>query len=167
MMNAAKLKVTTPNDREISMSRVFDAPRRIVFEALTKPERVKRWLTGPPGWSMTVCEMDLKVGGSYRFVWTGIGRTLMGIRGVYREIVPSERLVNTEVFDQPWYPGEGLVTNALVEQDGRTTLTLTVRYDSREIRDAVIKSAMEEGVAHTYDNLADLLQLKNQAEKVQ
>ncbi len=102
MMSAARLRVTTPTDCEISMSRVFDAPRSLVFEALTKPELVKRWLTGPPGWSMTVCEIDLKVGGSYRFVWTGTDGTVMGIRGVYREILPPERFVNTEVFDQPW-----------------------------------------------------------------
>jgi len=152
------LQVTTPTDREIAMTRVFAAPRRLVFDALTKPELVKQWLLGPPGWSMPVCEIDLRVGGAYRFLWRGPKGTEMGTRGVHREIVVPERLVATERFDQPWYPGEALVTNFLVERGGKTTLTLTVRYESREARDLVLKSGMESGVAASYNRLAELLE---------
>lgn len=157
MKNTGTLKVTTPIDREIAMTRVFEAPRRLVFDALTKPELLKRWFFGPPGWSLVVCEIDLKVGGAYRYVWRGRDGTEMGMRGVYREIVPPERIVGTESFDESWYPGEALGTTVLVEQGGRTTLTLTVRYESREARDAVLKTPMEQGLAAAYDRLAELL----------
>jgi uncharacterized protein YndB with AHSA1/START domain len=106
---------------------------------------------------MPVCEIDLKVGGAYRFVWRGPDGTEMGMGGVYREIVVPERFVVTARFDQSWYPGEALVTNALVEQGGQTTLTLTVRYDLPEARDIALKSPMEHGVAASYDRLAELL----------
>ena len=152
------LKLTTPSDREIAMTRVFDAPRKLVFDAHTKPDLVRQWLLGPPGWSMPVCEMDVRVGGKYRWVWRhDRDGTTMGMGGVYREIVKPERLVVTERFDEAWYPGEALNTLVLVEQGGRTTLTQTMRYESREARDAVLKSGMESGVKASYDRLADLL----------
>ncbi len=152
------LKLTTPSDREIVMTRVFDAPRKLVFDAHTKPELVKRWLLGPPGWSMPVCEIDLRVGGRYRYVWQRDSNgTRMGMGGVYREIRAPERIVNTERFDDAWYPGEAVDTLVLVEQGGRTTLTQTMLYESREARDAVLKSGMEQGVAASYDRLAELL----------
>jgi len=116
MQNTGTLKVTTPTDREIVMTRVFDAPRALVFDALTKPELLRQWFFGPPGWSMVVCETAPKVGDTYRFVWRGPGGTEMGMRGVCQEIVPPERIVATEKFDEAWYPGEALVTTALVEQ---------------------------------------------------
>ena len=151
------LKLTTQGDREIVMTRAFHAPRRLVFDALTKPELVKRWLIGPPGWSMPVCEIDLKVGGSYRYVWRHTDGKEMGVRGVYRDIVPQERVICTERFDEAWYPGEALLTTTLVEQDGKTTLTSTVLYVSKEARDGVLKSGMENGVAASYDRLAELV----------
>jgi len=152
------LKLTTPSDREIAMTRVFDAPRQLVFDAHTKPDLVRQWLLGPPGWSMPVCEMDVRVGGKYRYVWRHDREgTEMGMGGVYREIVAPERIVNTEKFDESWYPGEAVDTLVLVEQRGKTTLTLTVRYESWEARDAVLKSGMESGVAASYDRLAELL----------
>jgi len=157
MKNAATLKVTTPTEREIALTRTFDAPRSLVWDALTKPELVKRWLLGPPGWSMPVCEIDLKVGGAYRYVWRRTDRADMGMGGVYREIVPPKRLVHTEQFDEPWYPGEAQVTTVLVEQGGRTTLMSTILYESNEARDAVLKTPMEQGVAASYDRLAELL----------
>lgn len=157
MKDRGTLQVTTPTEREIVMTRVFDAPRRLVFEALTTPELLKRWLLGPPGWSMVVCEVDLKVGGAYRYVWRNTKGTDMGMGGVFREIVPPERLVATEVFDESWYPGEALDTSVLVEQGGKTTLTLTVLYESREARDAALSTGMEDGMAASYDRLADLL----------
>jgi uncharacterized protein YndB with AHSA1/START domain len=151
------LKVTTPTEREIALTRVFDAPRHLVFEAYTKPELVQRWLGVHAGWSWAVCEIDLRVGGAYRYVWRGPDGAEMGMGGVYREVVAPERIVATEKFDQSWYPGEAVSTIALVEQGGRTTLTLTVRYESREARDAVLKSPMEQGVAAGFDKLAELL----------
>lgn len=157
MINSETFKVTTPSDLEIAMTRLFNAPRRLVFDALTKPELVKQWLLGPPGWSMPVCEIDPRVGGAYRFLWRGPDGAEMGLRGIYREIVQPERFAATERFDDPWYPGEALVTYALTEQNRVTALTLTVRYESREARDGVLKTPMEKGVAMSYDRLEQLL----------
>jgi len=157
MKNPGTLKLTTPTEREIVMTRIFDAPRRLVFDALSKPELVKQWLLGPPGWTMPVCEIDLRVGGAYRYVWRHASGKEMGMGGIYREIVPQERLVCTELFDEAWYPGEALVTTILAEQGGRTTLTSTMLYVSQETRDAVLKSGMERGVAASYDRLEELL----------
>ncbi len=154
MRNTGTLKVTTPTDREIVLTRVFDAPRQMVFDAFTKPELLKRWF-GPRGWSLVVCEVDLKVGGTFRFVLRGPGGKEMGMRGVYREITPPERSVHMESFDD--YPGESQVTAVMVEQQGKTTLTATVLYPSKEVRDIVIKSGMEHGAAESYDKLAELL----------
>ena len=156
MTNIGLLEITTPSDREIAMRRVFDASARLVFDAWTKPELIKRWLGVRAGWTMEVCEVDLRVGGKYRFVWRGPDMT-MGMGGAYREIVPPVRLVSTEKFDEAWYDGEALDTIELVERDGKTTVTTTVRYVSREVRDAVIKSGAASGVAESYDKLAELL----------
>jgi uncharacterized protein YndB with AHSA1/START domain len=157
MKNSGALKISTPTERELVMTRAFEAPRTLVFEALTRPELVQRWLTGAPGWSLAICEIDLRVGGSYRYVWRGSEGAEMGMGGIYREIVVPERVVATEKFDDAWYPGEALVTMALTEEAGRTTLTQTVLYESREALEGVLKSPMEGGVAYTYDRLADLL----------
>ena len=157
MKDSGALKVTARSDREIVMTRVFDVPRNLVFDAYTKPELLKRWLGVFGGYSMPVCEVDLRVGGAYRFVWRGPDGAEMGVRGVYREVVRPERLVHTEKFDEAWYPGESLITTVLAEQGGKTTLTVTMRYESREARDAVLKSPMESGVAQSYDKLAELL----------
>ena len=154
MKNIGTLKVTTPTDCEIVLTRVFDAPRHLVFGAFSKPELLRRWF-GPRGWSLVVCEVDLKVGGGFRFVLRGPDGKEMGMRGVYREIVPPERSVHMESYDD--YPGESQVTAVFVEQDGKTTLNATVLYPSREVRDAVIKSGMEHGAAESYDKLAELL----------
>jgi uncharacterized protein YndB with AHSA1/START domain len=154
MKNTGTLQVTTPTDREIVLTRVFDAPRHLVFDAFSKPELLKRWF-GPRGWSLVVCEVDFKVGGGFRFVLRGPDERQMGMRGVYREITPPERSVHMESFDD--YPGESQVTAVFVEQGGKTTLTATVLYASQEVRDAVIKSGMEHGAAETYDRLAELL----------
>ncbi len=151
------LQVATRGDCEIVMSRVFEAPRQLVFEACSKPEFVRRWLLGPDGWSMPVCEIDLRVGGSYRYVWRHSDGREMGMGGVYREIVVPERIVATEKFDEAWYPGEAVGIILLVEQSGKTTLTQTILYDSRETRDAVLNSPMEKGVAASYDRLEAVL----------
>ena len=154
MRNTGTLKVTTPAEREIVMTRVFDAPRQLVFDAFSKPELLKRWF-GPRGWSLVVCEVDLRVGGGFRFVLRGPDGKDMGMRGVYREIVAPERSVHMESFDD--FPGESQVTSVFTEQGGKTTLTATVLYPSREVRDIVIQSGMEHGAAESYDKLAELL----------
>jgi uncharacterized protein YndB with AHSA1/START domain len=151
------MKLATRGDREIVITRVFDAPRRLVFDAFTKPELVKRWLLGPPGWAMVVCEVAAKVGDRYRYVWRHDSGAEMGLGGVLREIVPPERIVATEKFDQSWYPGEAVGTINLVEEDGKTTLTQTILYESREARDVVLKSPMEQGMAAGYNRLAEVL----------
>jgi uncharacterized protein YndB with AHSA1/START domain len=157
MTDTGTLQITTPSEREIVMSRVFDAPRSLVFDAWTKPELLKRWLGVRGGWSMVICEVDLRVGGAYRFVWRGPDGAEMGMGGVYREIVAPERLVATESFDDHWYPGEAVDTTVLVEEGGKTTATTTVLYESEEIRDAVLESGMARGVAESYDMLAEYL----------
>ncbi|HYI93459.1 MAG TPA: SRPBCC family protein [Bryobacteraceae bacterium] len=154
MLNTGTLQITIPGEREIQMTRVFDAPRHLVFEAFSKPELLKRWF-GPRGWSLVVCEVDLKVGGGFRFVLRGPDGRDMGMRGVYREIVRPERSVHMESFDD--FPGEAEVTSVFVEKEGKTTLTVTVLYPSKEVRDAVIQSGMEHGAAESYDKLAELL----------
>ena len=157
VVNATPLVRTLPSDREIAFTRVFDAPRAKVFDAFTKPELLKRWYGVIGGWSLPVCEIDPKAGGAYRFVWRRTDGAEMGLSGIIREAMPPERLVSTELFDYPWYPGEGQVTQVLTEQNGRTTLTETMRYETREARDGVLKSPMEQGVAASYDRLAGLL----------
>jgi uncharacterized protein YndB with AHSA1/START domain len=157
MSHPSSLRVTTPSDREIAMTRVFDAPRHLVFEAHTRPDLLQRWLGVHNGWSLAVCEIDLRVGGRYRYVWRGPGGAEMGMGGEFREIIPPQRIVATEKFDEAWYPGEAVSTLSLTEEGGRTTLTLTVRYQSREARDAVLKTPMEQGVAAGYEVLAGVL----------
>jgi len=154
MKNTGTLRVTTPTDREIVLTRVFDAPRRMVFDAFSKPELLKRWF-GPRGWSLEICEVDLTVGGGFRFVLIGPDGKRMGMRGVYREIVPPERSVHMESFDD--YPGESQVTAVFVEEGGKTTMTATVLYPSKEVRDIVLQTGMEHGAAESYDKLAELL----------
>ena len=157
MMHAATLTITTPSDREIAMTRVFAAPRRLVYDAHTKPELLKRWLGVFGGWSLSTCEIDLRVGGKYRWVWSKASGTEMGMGGTYQELVTNARIVATEAFDDPWYEGQCLVTTEFVEANGRTTLTARMRYDSKKIRDAVLKSPMETGIVASYDKLAALL----------
>src|SRR5256714_8460090 len=150
-------KISTPSDREIAVERDFNAPRQLVFDAFTKPELVRRWLLGPEGWSMPVCEIDLRVGGSYRYLWRHTSGNEMGMGGVFQEIVPPERIVSTEKFDESWYPGDAVGTIILTEKDGKTTLTQTVRYQSAEAREAVLEVPIESGVAAGYERLAELL----------
>jgi uncharacterized protein YndB with AHSA1/START domain len=158
MTNAGALMVTTPSDREILMTREFDAPRHLVFDAFTKPDLVRRWLLGPDGWSMPVCEIDLRVGGRYRYVWRNEKSSKeMATGGVFREIAAPSRLVNTEKFEDPWYPGESLVTTTFEEQRGRTTVRQTMLMETREARDGVLQSGMESGVERSYQRLEEQL----------
>jgi uncharacterized protein YndB with AHSA1/START domain len=155
MKNTGEVEITTPTDRETMLTRVFDAPRNLVFDALTKPDLLKRWY-GLPGWSMVICEVDFKVGGAFRFVSRRENGKDVGQRGVYREIVPPGRIVNTEWWED-WNPGECLVTTVLVEQGGRTTLTSTTLYPSQEVRDTILDSGLKPGASALYDKLAELL----------
>jgi len=162
-VNSGNLKVTTPSDREIVMTREFDAPRRLVWEAYTRPELLKRWLGVFGGWTLEVCEVDLRPGGTIRYEWhnqkTG---QKMGMTGTFREVVVPERIVSTEKFDDPWYEGEAVGTVTFTEVGGKTTLSMAVRYDSKETRDGVLKSGMEQGVAASFDVLAEILAGKAQ-----
>ncbi len=151
------LTVSTPSDREVTLTRMLNAPRALVFDALTKPELVKRWMLGNMGASMPVCEIDLRVGGAYRFVWRNPDGSEFAMNGLYREIVRPERIVNTQRFESPWLPGESVLTTTLAESGGRTTFTSTTLYDSIETRDKVLKSGMEAGASASYDRLEALL----------
>lgn len=157
MTKAGTLQVTTPSDREIRMIRDFDAPRELVFEALTRPQLVRRWLGALEGWTFEICEIDARKGGSYRYLWRHADGSELGMRGVYLDVVAPERIVSTEVFDQAWYEGEAVGTAVLTEREGRTTLSTTIRYGSKEIRDSVLRSPMESGVSQGYDRLEELL----------
>lgn len=157
MKNAAKLQITTPSDRELAMIRSFDAPRGLVWDAWTKPELLKQWLGVRGGWTFAVCEVDLKVGGKYRYVWRGPSGAEMGMGGVFREVAKPERIVATEKFDESWYEGDAMDTTTFVERGGKTTVTTTVRYASKAVRDAVLKSPMESGVAESYNKLDEVL----------
>jgi uncharacterized protein YndB with AHSA1/START domain len=159
MKNTAGLKLTTPTDREIVLTRGFDAPRHLVYDTMTRSELLKRWCFGPPSWSMVECESDLRVGGVFRHVWHGPDGQVMAMRGVYREVVPPERIVRTESFQMGCeaQAGEQLATLVLTEQGNKALLTLSLLYPSKEARDVTIASGMERGVAASYDRLAELL----------
>ncbi len=151
------LTITRKGDRDIEIFRVFDALRGRVFDCWTKPEFVRRWLTGPPGWSFQVCEIDLRVGGKFRYVWRNAKGAQMGMGGTYLEIVAPERIVNTELFDEDWTGGEAVGTLVLTEANGQTTSTYTVRYSSQEARENVLKTGMEQGMVASYDRLETML----------
>lgn len=146
---------TTPSDREIVMTRAFDAPRGLVWEAHTNPEHLPNWLLGPEGWTMPVCEVELRPGGAWHFVWRQSDGSEMEMRGVYREITPPERLVQTESWGDDW--PETLNTLVFSEQGGKTTITLTILYPSQEARDAALATGMKEGAAMSFDRLAEYL----------
>jgi uncharacterized protein YndB with AHSA1/START domain len=158
MNAAASLKVVAQGDREIVISREFDAPRDMVWDAHTKPELLKRWLGVWKDWALDVCEVDLRVGGRYRWVWRSAKGQTMAAGGVYREVVRPERYVATEQFDDPWYEGEAVSTTVFTDLGGgRTLMTNTMRYASRAARDGVLKSGMETGLVASYDQLAAVL----------
>lgn len=152
-----KLKITTPSDLEFAMTRQFDAPRRLVFDAMTKPDLVVRWL-GCAEMAMPVCEIDLRVGGAYRFVFRSTEGIEHVLSGTYREVVRPERVVFGEVFAMPGFTSEEyLVTSVFVEADGMTTLTTTIKHPTREARDGHLNSGVEKGVAPAYDRLAEVV----------
>jgi len=170
MEKSGTLRVTTPTDLEIVMTRAFDAPRRLVWEAMTRPELVRRWMFVPPGWAWAECEMDVRVGGKFRWAWNGPdGKLALSIWGEHREVSPPARIVHTECMEmgpgaggcasdcegaEPW---ELLATIELVERGGKTHLTMTLLFPSREARDGALASGMEQGVAAGYDTLDGVL----------
>jgi uncharacterized protein YndB with AHSA1/START domain len=154
MKNTGTLTVSLSSDCEIALTRVFKAPRPLVYKAFSEPEILKRWF-GPRGWHLVLCEIDARIGGGFRFVLRAPDGRELGMHGIYRELSPPERSVHTEGFDD--FPGESVVTSKFTEHNGQTTLVATIRYASKEIRDAIIQSGMEHGAAESYDKLAELL----------
>jgi len=154
--NSSTFKVTTPSDHEIALTRVFDAPRQLVFEAMTRPEHVRRWWgILDERYSVTVCEIDLRPGGAWRFVGRG-PKGEVAFRGIYREIAAPERLVYTEIYE-PFPDRESIVTQVLTDEGGKTRLTVTARYSTIDVRDMVLKTGMEKGAAISYDRLEDVV----------
>jgi uncharacterized protein YndB with AHSA1/START domain len=153
--HSAATTLTTPSDREIVVTRVVNAPRRLVFEVFTNPAHVPHWMTGPQGWSMPVCEIDLRLGGAWHFVWRHADGAEMSMRGTYREIAPPERLVSTESWGGDW--PETLNTLLFSEQDGKTTIAQHVLFPSKEARDAALKTGMLDGMSTSFDRLEEYL----------
>lgn len=147
--------ITTPSDREIVITRTFAAPRQLVFDAYTQPEHIQRWMLGPEGWTMPVCENDLRPGGTWHFVWRKDDGNEMEMRGVYREVVPPARIVNTEAWGGDW--PETLNTLTFTEENGHTTLECTVLYPSQAARDAALQTGMSEGIDISYNRLDEVL----------
>jgi uncharacterized protein YndB with AHSA1/START domain len=153
-LNTGKLQVTLPSDTEILVVRELAAPRALVYDAHTKPEMVKRWLYGPDGWSMPLCEIDLRVGGRYRYRWRQASDGVeFGLGGKFLEIVPGEKIVSTEAFEGEMNQGEAVNTLTLTELKGKTTVRLLMRYPSKEIRDGAIATGMNDGIEMGYARL--------------
>jgi uncharacterized protein YndB with AHSA1/START domain len=156
MKYTGTLAIAARGDREIVMTRLFNAARAMVFEAFTTPALMKRWMRGIDE-TLAICEIDFRVGGAYRSVWRDAKGGGMSAAGLYREIDAPRRFVATERFDPPWYEGEALVTLTFVERDGGTEVTTTLRYESTGARDGVMKTSMASGVTASYDRLAVIL----------
>lgn len=154
-MNSGPAVVTLPNDTQILITREFNAPRSLVYKAWTTPELIRRWWSGDRG-EVTVAEVDLRVGGRWRYAMNARGGFEVAFHGEYREIVPNERLVSTDVYEGMPDAGETVNTLTLTEENGRTVLTLLVDYPSREIRDMVIQSGMEQGMQESLDHLEEI-----------
>lgn len=152
------LQVATHGDRAIKISRQFNAPRELVFDAFTKPDMLKEWFHGPPGWKLTTCEVDLRVGGTYRREWTSEAGESMGMGGVFQVVERPGRVVRMERYDQPWYQGECVGTFELTVAGKGTLMTLTMAYESREVRDQVMTSPVMAGMDTGYAGLEKYLE---------
>jgi uncharacterized protein YndB with AHSA1/START domain len=146
---------TMPSDREVTVTRVVVAPRALVFDAWTKPEHIANWMLGPDDWTMPVCEVDLREGGAWHFVWRAPDGAEMDMHGEYREISPPERMVSTETWGPEW--PETINTIVFSEEDGRTTIVMTVLYPSKDARDAALATGMKDGMNQSFDRLAAYL----------
>lgn len=157
--------VTLPNDLEVVVERKFNAPRALVFAAWTTPRLLRRWLLAPPGWTMPVCEMDVRIGGAFRWRWRNDEGAEFGFSGEFRELEPPKRMVHVERYDPgdiggemvSGETGEALVTSELTEHAGVTTFTMTIRYASKDVRDAALKTGMTDGMEMSYEKLDALL----------
>jgi uncharacterized protein YndB with AHSA1/START domain len=156
-MKTRTVTLTTPSDREVRVTRRFDAPRELVFRALTTPEILKRWMVGPDGWALAVCTIDLRPGGAFRYVWRKPDGREIAMGGVYRAIDPPSRIVHTEIFDDDWTRGETVVTTTLEGSARGTTLTSTILFSSKAARDAARETGFDTGMEQAYDVLAGLL----------
>jgi uncharacterized protein YndB with AHSA1/START domain len=156
MSSTHSMKLSTPSDRELVVTRIFDAPRELVFDAWTNPKYIPQWLLGPEGWTMPVCEVDLREGGAWHFVWRKSDGAEMEMRGTYREIRPPERLVSIESWGGDW--PETVNTLVLTEEGGQTTATMTILYPSKEAREAAMQTGMTKGMEMTFDRLEKYLQ---------
>ncbi len=151
-------QVTTPSDREITVTRAVRAPRDLVWRAYTDPALIPRWLLGPPGWTMPVCEMDARVGGAYRYLWRSeTDGTAFGLAGVHRDVEAPARLVATQTFEPDMMGGESLVSTTFNETEGVTTIATTILYASQDIRDAAAATGMADGMEAGYQRLESLL----------
>ena len=157
-------QVSLPSDREVRVTRSFNAPRTLVYEAHTKPELVKRWMLGPPGWSMPVCEMDVRVGGKFRWLWrSDTEGSQFGFHGVFREVDPPAKISHTEIYDpgdvggNMGESGEALISVTFTEHGGITTVTALMDFGSKEARDAAVSTGMTDGMEMSYQMLDALL----------
>lgn len=156
MVATRKLTLATDGERTLVIERSFNAPREMVFDAYTIPALVRRWLLGPPGWTMPVCEIDLRVGGKFRYVWANADGREMGMGGTFTEVVRPERLANREIFDEDWTGGETLGTMVLTERDGVTHMRHTVIYSSEEAMKGAMQTGMAEGLEAGYQRLDEI-----------
>ena len=166
-MTIEKAQVRMPSDREVQVTRSFRAPRALVYRAYTEPQLVQRWLLGPPGWAMPVCEMDVRVGGRYRWRWkSDQDGSEFGFTGTFREVQPPSRLVHTEAYDPGsvggGFPGnDAIVTVVFAEDGGLTTVTTLIDFGSKEARDAAVATGMTDGMEQSYQMLDRLLTEKS------
>jgi uncharacterized protein YndB with AHSA1/START domain len=145
----------TPNETDVVITRVFDAPRSVVFDAHTKPEHLRNWLLGPAGWTMPICELDLRAGGAWRYVWRRSDGTEMAMGGTVREVVVPERMVTTERWGPEW--PETINTVTFAESNGKTVVKLTIRYPSKEAREQALQTGMKDGIEQSYMRLDELV----------
>jgi uncharacterized protein YndB with AHSA1/START domain len=156
MPTIANVNVTMPSDCEIEITRLFDAPRSLVYDCYTKPDLLVRWMN-PHGWQFAACDNDVRIGGKFFWEWRNAAGETMSISGVYREVARPERVVRTEIFEPDCTGGETLGTLLLAEQDGKTALTMKVKFPSPQARDGALKSGLDQGVAANHARLDALL----------
>lgn len=157
MSSKGNLQVTTPSDLEIRIQRRFDASKQVLFDAWTRPEITKKWLHGSDDHTLEVFDIDLRPGGKLRYVWRGEDGSTMGVSGEFKEVSPPDRIVHTELFDEDWTGGETLVTIEFEQHDDHATITMTIRYSSKEARDGALQSPMAEGMEVCYARLDKIL----------
>jgi uncharacterized protein YndB with AHSA1/START domain len=161
MKTQYKSTVTLPNDRDVVVVRAFNAPRTLVFDAWTKPALIQRWMLGPPGWTMPVCEMDVRPGGKFKWRWRSEeSGAEFGFTGEFREVVRPSRIVHLERYepgDVGGEMGEALVTSEFTEKSAVTTQTMTIHYESKAVRDAALKTGMTDGMEMSFQKLDEVL----------